>query len=135
MSESNSCFHSFCKSDFAEEKEDTIMDIIEEYILSRPQEVQGKLFELKAVIEKHIPNATKRMAWQMPTYTIQKKNIIHFAVHKKHIGVYLGKEPLELFKDQIEGYTINNSALHIKFEDKIPEELLCELMDYNIKEA
>ncbi len=107
-------------------------DLIEEYILQYPDNIQDKLFQIKAVIEDTIPEAASRIAWGMPTYTIGKSNIIHFSVHRNFITLHIGTDTLDFFKDKLVQYSSTKSSVHLKFEDDIPKELIREIVKYNM---
>jgi uncharacterized protein YdhG (YjbR/CyaY superfamily) len=61
---------------------------ITDYILQFPPEVQEKLNALRAAILEVVPEATEKIAYGIPTFTL-KGNVVHFAaVYKSHIGFY-----------------------------------------------
>ena len=60
----------------------------------------------------------------MPTYW-KNHNLIHFAAQKKHLGIYLGAEGVEAFKQELEERKLKYSKGAIKFPyDKVNLELI-----------
>ncbi|EOH93037.1 iron chaperone [Enterococcus pallens] len=109
-------------------------DGIEEYIMASPHHIQEKLYQIKAVIEEAIPEATSRIAWNMPTYSIGKANIIHFSVQKKFITLHVGISAINFFRERLAGYSTTKSTIHLKFDAEIPAELIRKIISYNLFE-
>lgn len=106
-------------------------DVIQDYIMQFPEEIQGKLLEIRKIIEQTIPEATQKIAWGMPSYSVAKRFLIHFSVHKAHISLHVGTKTVEFFKDVMVPYKGTKSTMHLKFTDAIPSELIQEMLRYN----
>lgn len=63
------------------------MQEVIDYIKKAPIEIQSKLHALRTLLLETIDGATETFAYQMPTY-VYYRNLIHFAYHKNHIGIY-----------------------------------------------
>ena len=81
---------------------------IDEYISDFPANTQTILTELRQTIQKAAPEATEKISWGMPTFYL-KGNLIHFAAHKKHIGLYPGAEAIEYFTKDLQDYKFERS--------------------------
>ena len=66
---------------------------IDDYIAACPEAIQPKLEELRKIILDAAPELSQKISWQMPTFHL-KGNVIHFAAHKNHIGVYPGPDAI-----------------------------------------
>ena len=64
---------------------------IDEYIAAQEESIRPRLIQLRSIIQDAIPDAEERISWSMPTFW-KGTNLIHFAVFKKHIGIYPGEE-------------------------------------------
>lgn len=62
----------------------------------------------------------------MPTYW-DKHNIIHFAAHKKHIGLYPGYKAIEYFADRLSEYKTSKGAVQFPYDKPLPLELIAEI--------
>jgi uncharacterized protein YdhG (YjbR/CyaY superfamily) len=104
---------------------------VDAYINAFPHEVQTILEKLREMILKEAPEATERMAYGMPTYTM-KKNLIHFAGYKKHIGIYPTPEGIEAFKDELSPYKNSKGAVQFPLDKPMPWALIREMIEYRV---
>lgn len=104
---------------------------IDEYINSCPVESQDRLKELRELIKKNAPEAVEKISWSMPTF-YQKGNLIHFFQHKHHIGLYLGAEAIEHFRDKLAGYKTSKGAIQLPSGKPLPKGLIEEIVKYNV---
>lgn len=109
-----------------------MLHAVDAYILQCPSEIQGKLFELERVIREAVPEATARIAWSMPTYTIGKTNVIHFSAQKTFISLHIGTEAMYAFEDRLRQYSNTKSTVHFGFKDELPVELIQEIIAHNV---
>ena len=61
---------------------------IDEYIQTFPPEVQARLQKVRLTIWKAAPQAVEAISYQMPTFKLHGKNLVHFAGYKRHIGFF-----------------------------------------------
>jgi uncharacterized protein YdhG (YjbR/CyaY superfamily) len=104
---------------------------IDEYINACPVEWQDRLKELRELIKKNAPNATEKISWSMPTF-YQKGNLIHFFLHKHHIGLYPGVEAIECFKEKLTDYKTSKGAIQLPNSKPLPKDLIAEIVKYNV---
>jgi len=64
---------------------------IDDYIAAQPEAIQPHLTAVRDIIRAVLPDDEERIAWKMPTFRINR-NIIHFAAHTNHIGLYPGPD-------------------------------------------
>ena len=101
-------------------------DPIGEYIAAQDKDVQPRLREVYAVIKDTLPNAQEKISYQMPTFR-EKRNLIHFASFKNHIGVYPGVEAIETFADRLTGYKTGKGTIHFPRDKPLPLGLIAEI--------
>jgi len=99
---------------------------IEEYILSQPEEVQGRLRQIDTAIKNSIPDAQEKISWSMPTYW-KGRNLIQFAASKKHIGLYPGPEAVETFAGRLTDYKTSKGTIQLPYSKPLPLELIGEI--------
>lgn len=99
---------------------------VDEYISAQPDAIRPILDQLRETLRKALPNAKECISWSMPTYR-GNRNIIHFAAHKKHIGLYLGDEAIEHFKDRLSGYRTRKGTVQLPYDKSLPLELIAEI--------
>lgn len=109
-------------------------DFIGDYIRSQGENVQEKLFQIYQIIKKAAPQASEKLSWAMPTFYL-KGNLVHFAAHKNHIGLYPGAEAIVEFKKELEGYETSKGAIQLPYKDPLPKELITKIVKYRVEMA
>ena len=105
---------------------------IDEYISDFPANTQTILTELRQTIQKAAPEATEKISWGMPTFYL-KGNLIHFAAHKKHIGLYPGAEEIEYFIKDLQDYKTSKGAIQLPLDKPLPLVLITKITEFNIE--
>ena len=104
---------------------------VDEYIAVYP-DIRGEIMaRLRDVIRAAAPEAKEKISWGMPTFH-QKHNIIHFAAHKNHIGIYPGAEAMVSFAERLKDYKTSKGAIQLPLDKPIPYELITELVRFNL---
>ena len=106
---------------------------IDEYILTFPEETQGKLNKLRSIIQKEVPNATETFKYAMPTFDLYG-NLVHFAGYKHHIGFYPSPSGLKAFKEEIAKYPNSKGAVQFPLNQELPIELIQKIVQFRINE-
>lgn len=102
---------------------------IEDYIEAFPPEIQERLRSIRAAIRAAAPEASEKISWNMPTF-FQNGNLVHFAAHKKHIGLYPGPEAIETFQDRLTAYRCSKGAIQFPHNAPLPLDLIEEIVCY-----
>jgi uncharacterized protein YdhG (YjbR/CyaY superfamily) len=106
---------------------------IDEYILMYPEKIRNILQELRNVIRNAAPDASEKISWQMPTFVLHG-NLVHFAVHKSHIGIYPGASGVEVFLDELKDYKTSKGAIQFPLDKPMPFELIGRIVKYRAAE-
>lgn len=103
-------------------------ETIDAYILMQDNSIQSRLNQIHAAIKKELPDAKEKISWGMPTYR-KEHNIIHFAAHKNHIGLYPGPEAVTFFAARLKaaGYSFHKGSIQIPYAEELPLELISEI--------
>lgn len=107
---------------------------VDEYIAQFPQERQEILKKIRQVIRSNAPDATEKISWQMPTYW-QGENLIHFASHKNHIGIYPSPEAVVAFRDRLKDYKQSKGAFQLPAAQPIPYDLIADITRFRVEAA
>ncbi len=99
---------------------------IDEYIVAQPEEVQPLLNQVRDTLRDTLPYAEERISWSMPTFW-RKRNIIHFASFKKHIGLYPGDKAVEHFSVRLTEYKTSKGAIQFPHNKPLPLQLISEI--------
>ncbi len=96
---------------------------IDAYIALYPPPVQAVLRELRATIRSAAPRAEEAIKYGMPTF-VQDGNLVHFGVHKTHIGLYPVPRAVAGFREEIAAYGGEKSTMHLPLEGPVPVDLI-----------
>jgi uncharacterized protein YdhG (YjbR/CyaY superfamily) len=113
-------------------EKDIKMKTIDEYIGTCSEEIQPKLMELRQIIRDVSPELIEKISWGMPTFYF-KGNIIHFAAHKKHIGLYCGAEAVKIFSNILHSYKTSNGTIQIPNDRELDIDLIQKIVRFNIE--
>jgi uncharacterized protein YdhG (YjbR/CyaY superfamily) len=124
-----------CGRDFKKQNQShycaNMPDTIDGYIAVQPEEVQPVLNKIRKTIKKAAPKAIEKMSWRMPTFW-QDENLIHFAVFKKHIGIYPGAQSLVHFEQELSGYKTTKGAIQFPLDKPVNYNLIAEITKYRV---
>lgn len=115
------------------ETENVPVSSMDDYIAQFPPEIQDKLRILRSVIKEAAPEAQEKISWQMPTFVLNG-NLVHFAVHKKHIGFYPGPSGIEAFKLELSQYKGSKGAVQFPIDKPLPYELVSKIVRFRVVE-
>lgn len=107
---------------------------IDEYIAQFPGDMQLTLQRVRQTIRNAAPLAQEKISWQMPTFW-QKENLVHFAVHKNHIGFYPGADGISAFADKLSAYKTSKGAVQFPLSKPIPYDLIDEITHFRVDAA
>ena len=105
---------------------------VDAYIAEFPSEVQELLQKLRATIVKAVPGLTETIKYGMPTYVL-KRNLIHFAGYKNHIGLYPGAKAVENFKPDLAKYELAKGTIRFPLDKPLPVALITKITKFNAK--
>ncbi len=97
---------------------------IDEYIKTFPNDVQSILEKMRQTIKKAAPEAVETISYQMPTFKLNGKNLVHFAAFKNHIGFYPIPSGIEAFKKELSSYKQGKGSVQFPIDKPIPYDLV-----------
>ena len=109
------------------------MNEIDKYISQFPEELQVKLNEIRRIIKEAAPQATEKISWQMPTFYLNG-NLVHFAMHKTHIGFYPGANGVEIYKNELDEFKHSKGAIQFPLNKTLPKELIQKIVRFRVEE-
>jgi len=97
---------------------------VDAYLSDCPDAVRPVLQEIRRVIAEAAPGSGEKIAYGMPTATLDGKSLLHYGAWKKHVGVYpvpALPDPLEV---EIAPYRTTTSTVNLPLAAPIPYDLL-----------
>lgn len=116
-------------------EEKKIPATIDEYIAGFPEAVQVILQEMRRTIQAAAPEATEAISYQMPTFKLKGKNLIHFAAFKHHIGLYPTPSGITAFDAALEPYKRAKGSVQFPLDKPVPYELVRRITEFRVGEA
>lgn len=108
-------------------------DLFEEYYKQFPVDIQDKLRAIENYITELVPEASKKIRYQMPTFYLNG-NLIHFAAFKNHLSLFGGGEVTTVFKDDLKEYKTSKGTIQIPLNQDIPFDLIKKIVEYRVKQ-
>jgi len=108
---------------------------IDEYIALFPKDVQVILEKMRQTIQSVAPAAVEAISYQMPTYKLNGKNLVHFAAFAHHIGFYPIPSGIVAFKKELSAYKQGKGSVQFPLDESVPYELVRKIVRYRVKET
>jgi uncharacterized protein YdhG (YjbR/CyaY superfamily) len=108
---------------------------IDEYIKTFPDDVQGILKRMRQTIQKAAPDAVEAISYQMPTFKLSGKNLVHFAAFKNHIGFYPTPSGTESFQKELSPYKGGKGSVRFPLDKPIPFDLVEKIVVFRVEET
>ncbi|OGD55332.1 hypothetical protein A3K78_06950 [Candidatus Bathyarchaeota archaeon RBG_13_52_12] len=110
-------------------------ETMDDYIKTFPTDVQNILEKMRQTIRKAAPEASEAISYQMPTFKLNGKNLVHFAAFKNHIGFYPIPSGIEAFRRELSPYKRGKGSVQFPVDKPIPYDLVEEIVRFRVKET
>jgi uncharacterized protein YdhG (YjbR/CyaY superfamily) len=107
---------------------------IDDYIAAFPEDIQALLARVRATIKAAAPEAEERISYQMPTFALNGRNLVHFAALKHHIGFYPTPSGIDAFKDELSPYRSTKGAVQFPIDQPLPLDLIRRVVLFRVAE-
>ena len=108
---------------------------IDEYIGGFPEEVQKVLQQVRETIKQVEPALEETISYAIPTFTLNKANLVHFAGFKNHIGFYPAPTGSEAFKEELSVYKTGKGSVQFPLDQPMPLQLIEKIVRFRVKES
>lgn len=99
-------------------------DTVDDYIASRPGEVQGILQEIRRRALTVVPGAGEIISYGIPTITLDAHHVVYFAAWKHHISIYPAPNGDDGFERDIAPFRATKGTLKFPLGKPMPYELI-----------
>lgn len=107
---------------------------IDEYISNYPKETQVILQKIRKLVGELSPNFTESITYWIPTFKLNKKNIVHFAAYDKHIWFYPTSSGIIHFQNELKDYKCSKWTIQFSLDKAINYELIKKITLFRIEE-
>jgi uncharacterized protein YdhG (YjbR/CyaY superfamily) len=107
---------------------------VNEYIASKPREVQVLLRQVRGAIRKAIPGVEEKISYQIPSYRLNGMRVFYFAGWKKHFSLYpAGDALVDAFKDELAGCEICKGTIKFPYSEPVPVRLIERIAKFRVQ--
>lgn len=107
---------------------------IDEYIKTFPEDIQSILEKIRETVKKAAPDAVETISYQMPTFKLEGKNLVHFAAYKNHIGFYPTPSGITSFETELAPYIKSKGAVQFPLNKPVPYDLVEKIVRFRVIE-
>lgn len=107
---------------------------IDEYISSLPVNVATIMQKIRRIITKAAPDTTEAISYQMPTFKLKGKNLVHFAAWRDHIGFYPTPSGTKKFERELKKYKYAKGSVRFPLDKPIPYSLISKIVTFRKNE-
>jgi uncharacterized protein YdhG (YjbR/CyaY superfamily) len=113
----------------------TQFESIDEYIGAFPDHIRSILEGMRRTIHEAAPDAIEAIAYQMPTFRLKGKNLVHFAAFKNHIGFYPTSSGISAFRGEFAPYVMGKGTVQFALGEPIPHDLVRRIVVFRVDEV
>ena len=107
---------------------------VDDYIASYPADVQVVLETIRQTIRKVVPTADETISYQIPTFRLNGKNIVHFAAWKHHISLYPLPAIDEEYEQEVAPYRSGKGTAKFPLDKPIPYDIIERMVGLLVEE-
>lgn len=107
---------------------------VDEYIAKYPKDIQDLLEKLRKVIRESAPRAEEAISYQIPTFKLYGRNLVHYGAFKDHIAFFPTSSGREVFKKELSRYKGGKGTIQFPLGEPIPYGLVRKIVKFRVKE-
>jgi len=100
----------------------------DEYLAGVPEPARGALLKMRAAIRSAVPAAaSETISYRMPAFQ-HKGVLVWFGAFSNHCSLFPTAAVIELFKDELKGYSASKGTVHFPTDKPLPTGLIKKLV-------
>lgn len=108
---------------------------IDEYLTQFPEDVKNKLQSIREAIAEEAPDAVEAISYQMPTFKLGGKNLVHFAGFKDHLSLFPTASKLEDHLPEVVKYRTGKGTLQFSLDQELPMKMIRKIVQIRVSEV
>lgn len=97
---------------------------VDSYLLSLPAQTRTVVQQMRTHIRAVLPEATETITYDIPTFQIDGRSVVHIAGWKQHVSAYPVPDGDEQFQHDVEPYRAGKGTLKFPLTDPVPMDLV-----------
>jgi uncharacterized protein YdhG (YjbR/CyaY superfamily) len=86
------------------------MSAIDTFFESLKDSERDALQRIRAIVHETVPDAKEVISYGMPGFKYKGAYLMGFCAFKKHLSLFPTAEPIEVFKEQLAGFTLSKGT-------------------------
>lgn len=108
---------------------DSTTSTVDEYISLYPVRTQTALKKIRKMIKTHMPTATEKISYGIPTYALNGRNVVHFGAYPAHISIYPGPSVINDLNGELGGLKTSKGTIQFPIEEPISYQLIQTILE------
>ena len=109
---------------------------VDEYIASRPEEVQPILQRVRTAIRQAVPGAEETISYQIAAFKLHGRVMLYFAGWKDHYSIYPASDELiAALGDDLASHRVSKGTISFPLSEPVPVGLIKRIAKFKAKEA
>ncbi|WP_174184012.1 iron chaperone [Nocardia barduliensis] len=100
---------------------------IDAYLAGFPDDVREILSGIRAAIRRALPDATEAISYDIPTFKLHGRNVVHFAGWQRHVSLYPIPDGDPALERELEPYRAGKGTLRFRLGEPVPYELIARI--------
>ncbi len=105
---------------------------IDKYIAGYPESTQEILEKIRETIHSAAPGVTEKINYGIPTFVLNKKNLVHFGAYPHHIGFYPGPPGIAAIQKELKEYETSKGTVKFPLDKPIPYDLIQRITKFRV---
>lgn len=108
---------------------------VESYVAALPKLQREALERLRKQILSVVPNATQKMAYGIPTFVTNGRNLVHMAAFKNHCSFFPGSSGVTMaLEEELAGHKLAKGTIQFTPEKPLPAALVKRIVKMRVAE-
>jgi uncharacterized protein YdhG (YjbR/CyaY superfamily) len=109
---------------------------VDEYVDAQTPSARIELVRALSAIREALPKATEVISYGFPTYKVDGKAAVYFAVWKKHYSLYpVSRALLAEFQNELSEYTVEGATIRFPSTKPVPVKLIARIAKFRANEV
>jgi uncharacterized protein YdhG (YjbR/CyaY superfamily) len=108
---------------------------VEAYLAALPREQRTVLEALRATIRAAAPEATERIAYDMPAFDANGRLLVSYAAFKRHFSLFPASQAVrDALGEEIEPFLAGKGTIRFTAADPLPADLVARIVAVRLAE-
>ncbi|MBF6074868.1 iron chaperone [Nocardia beijingensis] len=100
---------------------------VDAYLAAFPEDVREILGAIRRAIQAALPEATEAISYDIPTFRLHGRDVVHFAGWKQHVSLYPVPDGEPALARELEPYRAGKGTLRFRLGEPVPYELIARI--------